>query len=116
MSDDRAAEVVAERAEQERVAGKDDNGAGSNERRRRGSGYGRSSEYSTGRPLEVVVDDRGFDYALRTFRKLISKEGLLRSLRRREHYEKPSQRRRRKSRDAMRRRRKQEARARRRDW
>jgi small subunit ribosomal protein S21 len=63
------------------------------------------------RALAVVVDGRGLEYALRTFKKLVLKEGLLKDLRKRERYEKPGSRRRRKTREAIRRRRRQEARA-----
>lgn len=65
-----------------------------------------------GRALAVVVDDRGLEPALRAFRKLVQKEGLLKDLKRRAHYVKPGERRRRKIREAVRRRRRQEARAR----
>jgi small subunit ribosomal protein S21 len=63
-------------------------------------------------PLTVVVDDRGMEHALRTFKRLVIKEGLLRDLKRRSYYEKPGDRKRRKQRDALRRRRRQAARAR----
>jgi small subunit ribosomal protein S21 len=60
--------------------------------------------------LTVVVDDRGVESALRTFKKLVMREGLLKDLKRHEHYEKPGDRRRRKTREAIRRRRRQAAR------
>jgi small subunit ribosomal protein S21 len=62
--------------------------------------------------LTVIVGDRGLDQALRIFKKLVIKEGLLKDLKRREHYEKPGDRRRRKMREAIRRRRRQAARSR----
>jgi small subunit ribosomal protein S21 len=49
---------------------------------------------------------------MRVFKKLILKEGLLKDLKRREHYEKPGDRKRRKQREAVRRRRRQAARTR----
>jgi small subunit ribosomal protein S21 len=60
--------------------------------------------------LTVVVDDRGVESALRTFKKLVMREGLLKDLKRHEHYEKPGDRKRRKTREAIRRRRRQAAR------
>lgn len=62
--------------------------------------------------LTVIVGDRGIDQALRIFKKLVIKEGLLKDLKRREHYEKPGDRKRRKMREAVRRRRRQAARSR----
>ncbi len=57
-----------------------------------------------GRPLEVRVDDRGIDRAIRRLRRLTASEGILREMKRRRHYEKPSQRKKRKVREAARRR------------
>jgi small subunit ribosomal protein S21 len=65
-----------------------------------------------GRALTVVVDDRGIEAALRVFKRLVLKEGLLKDIKRHEHYEKPGDRKRRKTRDAIRRRRRQAARIR----
>jgi small subunit ribosomal protein S21 len=65
-----------------------------------------------GPALTVVVGDRGIEQAMRVFKKLILKEGLLKDLKRREHYEKPGDRKRRKQREAVRRRRRQAARTR----
>ena len=62
--------------------------------------------------LTVIVGDRGMDVALKIFKKLVIKEGLLKDLKRREHYEKPGDRKRRKQREAIRRRRRQAARSR----
>lgn len=62
--------------------------------------------------LTVYVGERGMDAALRVFKKLVIKEGLLKDLKRREHYEKPGDRKRRKQREAIRRRRRQAARSR----
>lgn len=72
----------------------------------------RSFDRGDRKPLTVVVDDRGMEHALRTFKRLVIKEGLLRDLKRRSYYEKPGDRKRRKQRDALRRRRRQAARAR----
>ena len=63
------------------------------------------------RPLEVTVGDRGVEGAIRLFKKLVLRDGILRDLKRRAHYEKPGDRRRRKSREAARRLRKQRVRA-----
>jgi len=67
---------------------------------------------SRGPALTVIVGDRGIEQAMRVFKKLILKEGLLKDLKRREHYEKPGDRKRRKQREAVRRRRRQAARTR----
>ena len=61
--------------------------------------------------VEVVVGDRGVDAALRVFKRLVLKDGILQTLKRRAHYEKPGDRRRRKQREAARRRHKAERRA-----
>jgi len=63
------------------------------------------------RPLEVTVGDRGVESALRLFKRLVLRDGILRDLKRRAHYEKPGDRRRRKVREAARRLRKQRGRA-----
>ena len=63
------------------------------------------------RPLEVHVGERGLEGALRLFKKLVLRDGLLRDLKRRSHYEKPGDRRRRKARESLRRLRKQQRRA-----
>ena len=63
------------------------------------------------RPLEVIVDERGVESALRAFKRLVLRDGILRDLKRKQSYEKPGERKRRKVREAARRRRKQEARA-----
>lgn len=74
---------------------------------------GRETGGRTGprRPLEVIVDDRGVESALRTFKRLILREGLLQELKRKQSYEKPGERKRRKVREAARRRRRQLSRA-----
>ncbi len=64
-----------------------------------------------GRALEVVVDDRGVESALRAFKRLVLRDGILRQLKRKQSYEKPGQRKRRKVREAARRRRRQASRA-----
>ncbi len=61
--------------------------------------------------VEVVVGERGVDAALRLFKRLVLKDGILQTLRRHAYYEKPGDRRRRKVREATRRRRKAERRA-----
>jgi small subunit ribosomal protein S21 len=59
------------------------------------------------RALSVVVDDRGIESALRTFKRLIMKEGLLKELKRHAYFEKPGDRKRRKIRESVRRQRRQ---------
>ena len=63
------------------------------------------------RPLEVTVGDRGVEGALRLFKKLVLRDGILQEVKRHAHYEKPGDRRRRKVRESARRLRKQRARA-----
>ncbi len=62
-------------------------------------------------PLEVVVGERGVEAAIRLFKRVVLRDGILQTLKRRSRYEKPGERRRRKEREATRRRRKQERRA-----
>lgn len=61
-----------------------------------------------GRPLEVKVDERGVERAIRKLRRLMASEGVLREIKRRRHYEKPSIRNKRKLREAERRRKRRE--------
>jgi small subunit ribosomal protein S21 len=79
------------------------------------SGGSRYDKGTRHRPLEVKVDGRGVESALRLFKKLILRDGILKELKRRAHYEKPGEKRRRKVREAARRLRRQAARAVRRD-
>ena len=58
----------------------------------------------TGRPIEVKVDERGVERAIRKLRRLMASEGVLREIKRRRHYEKPSVKMKRKLREAERRR------------
>ena len=80
-------------------------------RRRDDQGREGGAKPSDRRPLEVVVDDRGVEAALRTFKRLVLRDGILRDLKRKKSYEKPGERKRRKVREAARRRRKQQSRA-----
>ena len=57
-----------------------------------------------------MVDARGIEVALRVFKRLIMKEGLLKDIKRHAYFEKPGDRKRRKTREAIRRRRRQAAR------
>ena len=57
-----------------------------------------------GRPLEVKVDERGVERAIRKLRRIMASEGVLREIKRRRQYEKPSIREKRKLREAERRR------------
>jgi small subunit ribosomal protein S21 len=59
------------------------------------------------RPLEVVVRDDRVEQAIRQLKNLMAREGVLRELKNRRHYFKPSELKRIKSRDAARRRRKE---------
>ena len=61
-----------------------------------------------GRPREVKVDDRGVERAIRKLRRLMASEGVLREIKRRRHYEKPSVKSKRKLREAERRRKRRE--------
>lgn len=79
------------------------------------SGGSRFDKGTRHRPLEVKVDSRGVESAIRLFKKLILRDGILKELKRRAHYEKPGEKRRRKVREAARRLRRQAARAVRRD-
>jgi small subunit ribosomal protein S21 len=77
-----------------------------------GNGSGPDGDHSPRhRPLEVTVGDRGVEGAIRLFKRLVLRDGILRDLKRRSHFEKPGDRRRRKSREAARRLRKQRVRA-----
>ncbi len=59
------------------------------------------------RPLEVVVRDDRVEQAIRQLKNRMAREGVLRELKNRRHYFKPSELKRIKSREAARRRRKQ---------
>src|SRR5262245_234241 len=58
------------------------------------------------KPVEVVVGDRGLDRAIKHLKRKMANEGILRELKRRRHYMKPSVKRRKKEAEAARRRRK----------
>ena len=58
------------------------------------------------RPLEVAVSDRGIERAIKHLKRKLAAEGILRELKVRRHYLKPSIKRRKKSAEAARRRRK----------
>jgi small subunit ribosomal protein S21 len=53
--------------------------------------------------LEVTVGQGGVEGAIRLFKRLVLRDGILREVKRRAHYEKPGDRRRRKAREAARR-------------
>jgi small subunit ribosomal protein S21 len=86
-------------------------GAPQTERSERTHGDGRRPA-RRGQALTVVVDERGIEVALRVFKRLVLKEGLLKDLKRHAYFEKPGDRKRRKTREAIRRRRRQAARTR----
>ena len=80
---------------------------------RNGDGFGRADGAAPRhRPLEVTVGDRGVEGALRLFKRLVLRDGILRDVKRHAHYEKPGDRRRRKVRETARRLRKRLTRAR----
>lgn len=56
-----------------------------------------------GRPLEVTVDQDHVDRAINRLKRKMADEGILKELKKRRFYEKPSERRKRKSREAERR-------------
>ena len=58
------------------------------------------------KPVEVQVGDRGLERAVKHLKRKMASEGILRELKRRRHYMKPSVRKRKKEAEAARRRRK----------
>lgn len=58
------------------------------------------------KPLEVSVGDKGIERAIKHLKRKMAAEGILRELKRRRHYMKPSVKRRKKASEAARRRRK----------
>ncbi len=60
------------------------------------------------KPLEVVVGDKGIERAIKHLKRKMAAEGILRELKRRRHYMKPSVKKRKKMSEAARRRRKRE--------
>ena len=58
------------------------------------------------KPLEVIVSDRGIERAIKMLKRKLASEGVLRELKMRRHYMKPSVKRRKKQAEAARRRRK----------
>ena len=58
------------------------------------------------KPIEVHVGERGLERAVKHLKRKMATEGILRELKRRRHYMKPSVRRRKKAAEAARRRRK----------
>ncbi len=65
-----------------------------------------ASEAIQCRPLEVAVGDRGIERAIKHLKRKMASEGILRELKRRRHYMKPSIKKRKKQSEAARRRRK----------
>jgi small subunit ribosomal protein S21 len=72
--------------------------------RRKAEGFGEAVQC---RPLEVIVKDDRVEQAIRQLKNRLAREGVLRELKNRRHYYKPSELKRIKSREAARRRRKQ---------
>jgi len=58
------------------------------------------------KPVEVIVGDKGLERAIKHLKRKMANEGILRELKRRRHYMKPSIKRRKKAAEAARRRRK----------
>ena len=58
------------------------------------------------KPVEVIVGDKGVERAIKHLKRKMAAEGVLRELKRRRHYMKPSVKRRKKESEAARRRRK----------
>lgn len=58
------------------------------------------------KPLEVAVGDKGIERAIKHLKRKLASEGILRELKSRRHYLKPSVKRRKKQAEAARRRRK----------
>lgn len=67
-----------------------------------------SIEAVQSKPVEVVVGDKGVERAIKHLKRKMAAEGILRELKRRRHYMKPSVKRRKKESEAARRRRKRE--------
>jgi small subunit ribosomal protein S21 len=65
-----------------------------------------TSEAIQCKPLEVHVGDRGIERAIKHLKRKMASEGILRELKRRRHYMKPSVKKRKKQSEAARRRRK----------
>ncbi len=65
-----------------------------------------STETVDCKPLEVAVGERGIERAIKHLKRKMAAEGVLRELKRRRHYMKPSIKRRKKESEAARRRRK----------
>jgi small subunit ribosomal protein S21 len=60
------------------------------------------------KPLQVIVDGKGVERAIKHLKRKLAAEGLLRELKKRRHYMKPSIKKRKKIAEAARRRRKRE--------
>ena len=65
-----------------------------------------ASEAIQCKPVEVQVGDKGVERAVKHLKRKMATEGILRELKRRRHYMKPSVKRRKKAAEASRRRRK----------
>ena len=98
-----AAAQPAERAAEGEDRDHDDRD-GERRPRRRSEGFGDTVQC---RPLEVIVKDDRVEQAIRQLKNRLAREGVLRELKNRRHYFKPSELKRIKSREAARRRRKQ---------
>ncbi len=63
-------------------------------------------EIFEGKPIEVLVNEKGLERAIKHLKRKMAAEGILRELKRRRHYLKPSIKKRKKESEAARRRRK----------
>ena len=57
--------------------------------------------YNTPMPRVEVRDDESLEKALRRFKRMLEREGILKALKAKKHYEKPSERKRRELRQAI---------------
>lgn len=73
-----------------------------------GQGGAPAGEAVQCKPVEVVVGEKGVERAIKHLKRKMAAEGILRELKRRRHYMKPSVKRRKKESEAARRRRKRE--------
>lgn len=88
-----------------RVSGDEDSQELDHEQTRTGE-HQPASEAVQCRPVEVSVGDRGVERAVKHLKRKMAAEGILRELKRRRHYMKPSIKKRKKASEAARRRRK----------
>lgn len=101
---EREAVSGGEKPEEREAAPESSDRDGERQQRRKSEDYG---EAVLCRPLEVLVKDDRVEQAIRQLKNRLAREGVLRELKNRRHYFKPSELKRIKRREAARRRRKQ---------